>query len=276
MGSHRGQDLLPQALAQLLLHLGAGLCLGLLLLTLLLSNQVLSATTLLLIFNAVLHILVLKQHPEELDQVEQEEQEYGDHNDHKESGGRLKVIKHLAQAGDPDTGIFTHDLRLVNRQSVHCGVLFTLGFKDQESVTIVDLVNGVGIEYPLSVDHSPIGDDISPAQLAGILHGGIKDQIAGQQNGVHRFRLDGEHPDTEKAGYAVAGGVDKGHISAESCQYNGNDQHRVHYAVEDSLALAFFRNGLSVFAGIGDSRGGCFLFQLLHREASLLWLVFLL
>ena len=208
--------------------------------------------------------------------MEQEEQENRDHDDHQESGGRLEVIEGLAQAGDPDTGIFTHDLRLVNGQGVHYGVLFTLGLKDQESVTVIDLVNGVGVEYPFTVDHRPIGDDISLAQLAGILHSGIKDQIAGQQNGVHRFRLDGEHPDAENAGHAVTGGIDKGHISAEGRQYNGNDQHRVHNAVEDLLALAYFRNGLRFFAGIGGSHGGCFLFQLLHREASLLWLVFLL
>ena len=246
LGRHGGHDLRPQAFSQLCLHLGTGLGLGIVLHLLLGRDQVLGTAALLLELDAVLHVLVLEQHPEELDQMEQEEQEHRNNNNDQEAGAGLQVVKHLTNTCHAE-GILTDDLRLMDGQGVSRGVVITFGGEDQVAAAVVNFVDSMGIEHALAVDDGPISDDVTLAQLAGILDTGIEDQVAGQQCGVHRLGLDGEHPDTKDAGHAVAGGRNIGHVGTDSRQSDSQHQDDVHDRVQDAFSSAFLFDDLDLF-----------------------------
>ena len=269
LGRHGCQQLCPEPFAQLRFHLGTGIGLRLLLSALLFRNQIFCTAALLLVLNPVLHILVLKQHAEELNQMEQEEQEHRDNNDNQEAGTGLQVIKYLACTADAE-GVFADNLRLVNSQSVSRTVVITLGGEDQITAAVINLFDSMGVQYPLAVDDGPVGNDIARSEFTGILNTGIKDQIAGQQCGVHGFGLDREHPNAQNTGHAVAGGRNVGHIGANGRQSNGQHQNNVHNGVQYSFARTFLRGGLNIVIILGLGLSCYFLFLLhFHGEISL-------
>ena len=102
----------------------------------------------------------------------------------------------------------------------------------------------MGVEDAFTVDDGPVSNDVAVAQFAGVFDAHVKDQVTGQQGGVHRFGLDGEHPDAENAGDAVAGAGNKGHVGAHCGQGDGDDQDGVDNTVQDALTEAFFLDDL--------------------------------
>ena len=213
---------------------------ALLLLALLGVDEILRAAALLLILDAVLHVLILEQYAEELNEVIEEEQEHRHHHHDQEAGAGLQIVEHLAHAGDA-AGIDTHYLGFMNRQGVADAVVIALGLEDQVPAAVIDLGNSMGIQDSLAVDNCPVGDNITYLQLAGILHRLVDNQVAGVQCGVHRIRLYGEHPQTQHRGYAVAGRGHVGCVCSRRRNDNSDDQYHIDDGTYDLMLLCVLR-----------------------------------
>ena len=236
---HGCKDLSPQAFTQLCFHFCPGRSLGFALHLFLLGNQVFGAAAFLLELNTVLHILILEQNAEELNQMEEEEQEDRHHDYNQEAGTCLQIVKYLTHTAEAE-GVLTDNLRFVDGQRVSNGIVVTFGGKDQISAAVIDLMNAVGIEDSFTIDDGPVSNNIALSQFAGVFDAQVKDQVAGKQGGIHRFGLDREHPDTKHTGNTVTGGRDKRNIGTDGCQGNGNHQQSIYDSIEDASGLAFF------------------------------------